>query len=74
MTPGEGNTDLQRLSIDTCNIDDELYIKVTGLPGLKENFDRILQEQHPSLAKTNLKVADFFSSKENKEGSTAAEH
>ena len=68
------NSASQRLSIQSCDIDDDLYIKLTGLTSIRENFDRMLQEKHPSLVKTNLKVADFFSSKEGKEGSTAAEH
>lgn len=37
-----------------------------GIRGLKENIDRALVEKHPSLAKTTIKVADFFNSKEKK--------
>jgi len=38
-----------------------------GLKGLSDNFERVLGENHPSLAKgTSLKVADFFTSKQAK--------
>lgn len=57
-----------RKSILSADIDDELFIKMTGLPkGLRENYDKQLQERHPSLAKTNLKVADFFDESERKQ-------
>ena len=39
-------------------------MKMTGLPSLKNNsYDQQLELEHPSLAKKNLKVADFFQSK-----------
>jgi hypothetical protein len=53
------------ISILSADIDEELFMKM-GLQGLSENIDRILTEKHPSLKKTNLKVADFFNSKQNK--------
>ena len=36
------------------------------MQSLREDFEQQLVKQHPSLAKTNLKVADFFDSKEAK--------
>ena len=56
----------ERGSIISSELDDDLFIKMTGLRSLKENFERELQAQHPSLAKKNLKVADFFQSKQAK--------
>jgi len=56
----------ERRSIISSELDDDLFIKMTGLRSLKENFERELQAQHPSLAKKNLKVADFFQSKQAK--------
>ena len=45
----------------SSDFDDEMFVKMTGLTSLKENnLERKLQLEHPSLAKTNLKVADFF--------------
>ena len=41
-------------------------MKLTGLGSLKENFNHVLDQQHPSLANKNLKVADFFPSKQAK--------
>ena len=57
-----------RKSILSSDIDDELFIKMTGLKkGLRENYDKQLQKMHPSLAKTNLKVADFFDDSKRKQ-------
>ena len=44
---------------------------MTGLTGFKEDYDRVLREQHPSLEKQKLQIADFFSSKESKDGRKA---
>ena len=60
------------MSILSADIDDELFKKI-GLKGLSQDFDRILVEKHPSLAKNNLKVADFFNSKQNKASHTNQE-
>ena len=53
----------ERMS-NLSDFDDEALVKLMGVRSLKENFDKQLQAQHPSLAKTKLTVAELLHSKD----------
>ena len=61
MDESELRTSVRHSIQSSSDFDDEMFVKMTGLTSLKENnLERKLQLEHPSLAKRNLKVADFF--------------
>ena len=61
MDESELRTSVRHSIQSSSDFDDEMFVKMTGLTSLKENnLERKLQLEHPSLAKKNLKVADFF--------------